>query len=94
MLETNQVSSQKLLDETGFEASIELINGVNEIYDLIFHNRIKDITDPRYSNQNFLSEVWCILNLERYERGFSEDHRGNVEFFNELNLSDSKDFIQ
>ena len=51
-----QVSSKKLLDETGFEASIELINGVNEIYDLIFHNRIKDITDPRYSNQNFLQK--------------------------------------
>ena len=51
-----QVSSQKLLDYTGFEASIELINGVNEIYDLIFHNRIKDITDPRYSNQNFLQK--------------------------------------
>jgi len=51
-----QVSSQKLLDETGFEASIELINGINEIYDLIFHNRIKDITDPRYSNQNFLQK--------------------------------------
>ena len=51
-----QVSSQKLLDETGFEASIELINGVNEIYDLIFHNRIKDISDPRYSNQNFLQK--------------------------------------
>ena len=51
-----QVSSQKLLDETGFEASIDLINGVNEIYDLIFHNRIKDITDPRYSNQNFLQK--------------------------------------
>ena len=51
-----QVSSQKLLDDTGFEASIELINGVNEIYDLIFHNRIKDITDPRYSNQNFLQK--------------------------------------
>ncbi|MDA9757216.1 SDR family oxidoreductase [Acidimicrobiaceae bacterium] len=51
-----QVSSQKLLDETGFEASIELINGINEIYDLIFQNRIKDITDPRYSNQNFLQK--------------------------------------
>ena len=51
-----QVSSQKLFDETGFEASIELIKGVNETYDLIFHNRIKDITDPRYSNQNFLQK--------------------------------------
>ena len=51
-----QVSSKKLLDDTGFEASIELINGVNEIYELIFDNRIKDITDPRYSNQNFLQK--------------------------------------
>tara|TARA_B100002019_G_scaffold243755_1_gene220517 strand:- start:372 stop:1304 length:933 start_codon:yes stop_codon:yes gene_type:complete len=51
-----QVSSQKLFDETGFDASIELINGVNEIYELIFDNRIKDITDPRYSNQNFLKK--------------------------------------
>ena len=51
-----QVSSQKLLDETGFEAKIELVNGVNEIYELISNNRIKDITDPRYSNQNFLQK--------------------------------------
>ena len=32
------------------------------------------------------------MNLQRYERGFSEDHRGNVEFFNELNLSEYKRF--
>ena len=32
------------------------------------------------------------MNIKRYERGFSEDHRGNVEFFNELNLSDYKRF--
>ena len=32
------------------------------------------------------------MNIKRYERGFSEDHRGSVEFFNELNLSEYKRF--
>ena len=49
-----QVSSDKLKRETGFEASIELTQGIEEMYNLISSNRIKDITDPRYSNQNFL----------------------------------------
>src|SRR5210317_246762 len=49
-----QVSSEKLKTETGFEASIELERGINEVYDLISSNRIKDINDPRYSNQSFL----------------------------------------
>lgn len=49
-----QVSSDKLKLETGFEASIELTQGVEEMYNLISSNRIKDINDPRYSNQNFL----------------------------------------
>ena len=49
-----QVSSEKLKTETGFEASIEIERGINEVYDLISSNRIKDINDPRYSNQSFL----------------------------------------
>jgi len=49
-----QVSSDKLKLETGFEASIELNQGIEEMYNLISSNRIKDINDPRYSNQNFL----------------------------------------
>ena len=49
-----QVSSDKLKRETGFEASIELTQGIEEMYNLISSNRIKDINDPRYSNQNFL----------------------------------------
>ena len=49
-----QVSSEKLKSETGFEATIELERGINEVYDLISSNRIKDINDPRYSNQSFL----------------------------------------
>jgi len=49
-----QVSSDKLKLETGFEASIELTQGIKEMYNLISSNRIKDINNPRYSNQNFL----------------------------------------
>ena len=49
-----QVSSDKLKLETGFEASIELTQGIEEMYNLISSNRIKDINNPRYSNQNFL----------------------------------------
>ena len=49
-----QVSSEKLKAKTGFEALIDLDQGINEVYELIASNRIKDINDPRYSNQSFL----------------------------------------
>ena len=49
-----QVSSEKLKVATGFEALIEIDQGISEVYDLISSNRIKDINDPRYSNQSFL----------------------------------------
>ena len=51
-----QVSSDKLRDATGFQATVDLIQGINEMYELISSNRIKDINDPRYSNQNFLQK--------------------------------------
>ena len=49
-----QVSSDKLKDTAGFQATVDLTQGINEMYELISSNRIKDINDPRYSNQNFL----------------------------------------
>ncbi len=51
-----QVSSEKLERESKFKAEIGLEQGIDEIYELILNNRIKDINDPRYSNQNFLNE--------------------------------------
>ena len=51
-----QVSSEKLKDVTGFQATVDLTQGINEMYELISSNRIKDINDPRYSNQNFLQK--------------------------------------
>ena len=50
-----QVTSEKLHKETGFKAEVDLKVGIDEIYELISKNRIKDISDPRYSNQNFLN---------------------------------------
>ena len=51
-----QVSSDKLKDATGFQATVDLTQGINEMFELISSNRIKDINDPRYSNQNFLQK--------------------------------------
>ena len=51
-----QVSSEKLEKECKFKAEIGLEQGIDEIYELIQNNRIKDINDPRYSNLNFLKE--------------------------------------
>ena len=51
-----QVSSEKLYQESGFKASTNLSKGIEEIYNLISNNRIKNVHHNRYSNQNFLEE--------------------------------------
>ena len=51
-----QVSSEKLKEETGFQSKIDLTQGIDEVYDLISNNRIKNINHDRYSNQNFLEK--------------------------------------
>ena len=51
-----QVSSEKLYKESGFKASTNLAKGIEEVYDLISNNRIKNVNHNRYSNQNFLEE--------------------------------------
>ena len=49
-----QVSSEKLFQDTGFKASTNLLQGIDEVFNLISNNRIKDVSHNRYSNQNFL----------------------------------------
>ena len=51
-----QVSSEKLFNETGFRAQVDLSTGVDEVYQLISSRRIKDVNHIRYSNQNFLEK--------------------------------------
>ena len=49
-----RVSSDKLINESNFKPSFDLSVGIDEIYNLISEKRIKDVNDPRYSNQSFL----------------------------------------
>ena len=49
-----RVSSDKLINESNFKPSFDLSVGIDEIYNLIIEKRIKDVNDPRYSNQSFL----------------------------------------
>jgi len=49
-----RVSSDKLINESSFKPSFDLSVGIDEIYNLISEKRIKDVNDPRYSNQSFL----------------------------------------
>ena len=51
-----QVSSERLLKETGFKAEVELLTGGEEVFNLISSKRIKNVNHIRYSNQNFLEK--------------------------------------
>tara|TARA_B100001287_G_C22681412_1_gene530626 strand:- start:1365 stop:2297 length:933 start_codon:yes stop_codon:yes gene_type:complete len=51
-----QVSSEKLLNETGFRAEIDLLTGIDEVFEIISSKRIKDVNHIRYSNQNYLEK--------------------------------------
>jgi len=49
-----QVSSEKLFNSTGFKAEVDLLTGIQEVFELISNKRIKDVNHIRYSNQNYL----------------------------------------
>ena len=51
-----QVSSEKLLKESGFKAEVDLLTGKKQVHELISSNRIKNVNHIRYSNQNFLEK--------------------------------------
>ena len=51
-----QVSSKKLLKESGFKAEVNLLTGIKQVHELISSNRIKNVNHIRYSNQNFLEK--------------------------------------
>ena len=44
------------LKNTGFKADKSLNKGIQEVFDLISNNRIKDVNHNRYSNQNYLKK--------------------------------------
>ena len=52
-----QVSSEKLYQESGFKASTNLSKGIEEVYDLISNNRIKNVHHNRYSCLLYTSDA-------------------------------------
>ena len=50
-----RVSSDKARDTLGFRARSSIDEGIEEIKELLDTHRLKDIENPRYTNQKFLS---------------------------------------
>lgn len=50
-----KASSQKAIDTFGFKPKWTVMSGIEEVKDLLESGRIKDASNPRYTNQGFLS---------------------------------------
>jgi nucleoside-diphosphate-sugar epimerase len=50
-----RVSSEKARKELGFKPAYSIDDGIEEIKHLLQTNRLKDVDNPRYTNQTFLS---------------------------------------
>lgn len=60
-----KVNSNKARKTLGFKPKLTAEDGINEVKKLIAGNRIKDVNNPRYSNQNFLT----MFNTHHYIDG-------------------------
>jgi nucleoside-diphosphate-sugar epimerase len=60
-----KVSSDKARKTLGFKPKLSAEDGIKEVKELIAGHRIKDVNNPRYSNQNFLT----MFNTHHYKDG-------------------------
>ena len=58
-----KVDNKKSYDELNFKAEISVETGVSEVKELLEKKRIKDINDPRYTNQKYLELFTNKINL-------------------------------
>jgi nucleoside-diphosphate-sugar epimerase len=63
-----RVSSEKAQKVLGFKSVYSIDDGIDEIKDLLESHRLKDVDNPRYTNQTFLS----MFNTHRLIAGRSE----------------------
>lgn len=52
-----QVNWDKAVKSFGFETKYTLDNGIKEMGEVFLNHRIKDLNNPRYSNQTFLKDL-------------------------------------
>lgn len=50
-----RVNSQKAMDVLGFKPKYSIDDGIEDIKDLLVTGRLRDVDNPRYTNQKFLS---------------------------------------
>lgn len=92
-----RVSSLKAQKAFGFNPKLKVEDGIMEIKELFKENRLKDINDPRYTNEGHLAMFNNHKPVEKkepkiIEGGLSIDDRGQVAFVNDFDFSDVKRF--
>ena len=60
-----RVSSDKIRSELGWRPGYSIDDGIIEIKELIETKRLKDVMNPRYTNQAFLTK--CVPELEQFK---------------------------
>ncbi len=60
-----RVSSDKIRTELGWRPRYSIDDGIIEIKELIETRRLKDVMNPRYTNQAFLTK--CVPELQRFK---------------------------
>jgi nucleoside-diphosphate-sugar epimerase len=64
-----RVSSEKAVRELGFKPERSIDQGIEEVKELLDHSRIRDLDNPRYTNQAFLTSFNTHLAFGRRRDG-------------------------
>ena len=59
-----RVDGSKLKKDFDFVPKYSVNDGIEEVKNLILENRIKDVNDPRYTNQKYLEIFKTKLNID------------------------------
>ena len=99
-----RVSSLKAIKTFGFDPKLKVEDGILEIKRVFEEKRIKNLNDPRYTNEGHIItfnnlKQSLALNTKLMDRkpkiidgGLSIDDRGQVTFINDFNFKDIKRF--
>lgn len=97
-LRSYKASSSKAKETFGFSPKLQVEDGIEEIKQLFKENRIKDLNNPRYTNEAHL----IVTNNHKQdngderpkliEGGISIDDRGQLTYVNDFDFKDIKRF--
>ena len=91
-LRNYRVSSQKAKKTFGFNPKLLVEDGILEIKQVFEEKRIKNLNNPRYTNDGYLQSKEMDKLPKIIDGGLSVDDRGQVVFANDFEFSDVKRF--